>query len=165
MLATMLARMLLVALFLPFSAADKLLNFRGAVGQAREVAPGAIAVLLILAGLGVEILGSLAVLTGIIDRPAGLVMAGYCGVTALMWKQFWKPGDFWTGSDSKGRQLFWDFLKNFALAGGFLMVTLGSNVSTAQDFLKRPLTSSHPYRFQTGPIGVAAKGAWNEQRG
>ena len=32
-------RIVLVLLFLPFSALDKLLNFRGAVAQAREVAP------------------------------------------------------------------------------------------------------------------------------
>ncbi len=29
-------RLLLVMLFLPFSALDKILNFRGAVGQARQ---------------------------------------------------------------------------------------------------------------------------------
>jgi uncharacterized membrane protein YphA (DoxX/SURF4 family) len=34
------------------------------------------------------------VLTGIADRFAAFVLAGYCGVTALLWKQFWKPGDF-----------------------------------------------------------------------
>ena len=113
-------RMLLVLLFLPFSALDKILNFRGAVGQAREIAPGFWATGLILAGMAVEIFGSLGVLTGITDRLAAFVLAGYCGVTALLWKQFWKPGDFWQGGGSKGRQLFWDFLKNFALAGGFL---------------------------------------------
>ena len=34
-------RIVLVLLFLPFSALDKILNFRGAVAQAREVAPNA----------------------------------------------------------------------------------------------------------------------------
>lgn len=100
-------RLLLVLLFLPFSALDKILNFRGAVGQAREaVHATAPATVLILIGLGVEIGMSLCILTGVADRAAAFVLAGYCGVTALLWKQFWVPGDFWAG---KGRALFWDF--------------------------------------------------------
>ena len=117
-LATLAARYLLVMLFFPFSAADKIFNFRGAVAQARQIAPHNFAVILILAGLATEILMPLAILTGIADRAAAFVLAGYCMVTALLWKQFWKPGDFWRAGDSKGRDLFWDFLKNFSLAGG-----------------------------------------------
>ncbi len=100
-LATLATRYLLVMLFFPFSALDKIINFRGAVGQARQIAPGALAVLLILAGLSVEILMPIAILTGTADRAAGLIMAGYCMVTALLWKQFWAPGDFWHAGDSK----------------------------------------------------------------
>ena len=80
---------------------------------------------MILAGIGVEVLMPLAILTGTADRAAGLVMAGYCMVTAIMWKQFWTPGDFWHRGDSKARDLFWDFLKNFSLAGGFLLLAVG----------------------------------------
>ena len=69
------------------------------------------ATLLILAGLFVEIVMPLGILTGTADRLAALVMAGYCMVTALLWKQFWKPGDFWQAGDSRARGLFWDFLK------------------------------------------------------
>lgn len=109
-------RLLLVLLFLPFSALDKIVNFKGAVGQAKQaVHATAPAVVLILLGLTVEIGMSACILTGAFDRAAAFVMAGYCGVTALLWKQFWTPGDFWSGG--KGRELFWDFLKNFALAG------------------------------------------------
>src|SRR6185437_9707669 len=109
-------RIVLVLLFLPFSALDKILNFDGAVRQAREVAPRrSVAVALIVAGLVVEIFMSLGVITGIADRACAFVLAGYCGATALLWKQFWKPGDFWISSTGKGRALFWDFLKNFAL--------------------------------------------------
>jgi putative oxidoreductase len=144
MLAVLATRALLVILFLPFSALDKILNFRGAVGQAREIVPGSLAVILILAGLSVEILMPLAILTGTADRLAGLIMAGYCMVTALLWKQFWQPGDFWQGSDSKGRNLFWDFLKNFSLAGGFLLLVVGSHGGLAA-VMAHPLGSSHPY--------------------
>ena len=141
---TFAVRYLLVMLFFPFSALDKILNFRGAVGQARELAPGGIAVALILAGVSVELLMPLAILTGTADRAAGLVMAGYCMVTALLWKQFWKPGDFWQGGDSKARGLFWDFLKNFSLAGGFLLLVVGAH-GRFGDFLTAPFASSHPY--------------------
>ncbi len=143
-LATLAVRYLLVMLFFPFSALDKILNFRGAVGQAREMFPDGVALALILVGIAVEILMPLAILTGTADRAAGLVMAGYCMVTALLWKQFWKPGDFWQGGDSKGRGLFWDFLKNFSLAGGFLLLVVGAH-ATFGDFLAAPFASSHPY--------------------
>lgn len=139
-------RCLLVVLFLPFSALDKLVDFRGAVAQAKERVPAeGVARLLILAGLGVEILMPLGILTGVADRLAALVMAFYCAVTALLWKQFWTPGDFWRAGESQGRALFWDFLKNFSLAGGFLLIAFGTTAATAGDFIAHPLSSSHPY--------------------
>jgi len=87
----------------------------------------------------------LGILTGIADRFAAFILAGYCGVTALLWKQFWRPGDFWAGSQSAGRALFWDFLKNFALAGGFLLLTFGATQDGVTKFLEHPLASSQPY--------------------
>ena len=117
-LATLAARYLLVMLFFPFSAADKIFNFKAPSPRRARSRRHNFAVILILAGLATEILMPLAILTGIADRAAAFVLAGYCMVTALLWKQFWKPGDFWRAGDSKGRDLFWDFLKNFSLAGG-----------------------------------------------
>ena len=149
-LATLAIRYLLVMLFFPFSALDKLLNFKGAVAQASEIAPSGLAMPLIVIGLGVEIFMPIAILTGTADRAAGLVMAGYCMVTALLWKQFWMPGDFWRAGDSKARGLFWDFLKNFSLAGGFLLLVVGAHGSV-QDFLAAPFASSHPYAQQVAP--------------
>ena len=70
-LAILAVRYLLVMLFFPFSALDKIINFRGAVGQARQIAPEKLAVLLILLGVSVEILMPLAILTGTADRAAG----------------------------------------------------------------------------------------------
>ena len=136
----------LVLLFLPFSALDKILNFRGAVAQAREAAANeAAAVALIIAGLCVEIFMSLGVLTGVADRVCAFVLAGYCGVTALLWKRFWKPGDFWSSATGQGRTLFWDFLKNVALGAGFLLITLGTDAASVGAFFAHPLSSSHPY--------------------
>ena len=139
-------RCLLVILFLPCSALDKVLNFRGAVAQAREqVAAEGAARVLILAGLCVEVAMPLAIVTGVADRLAAFILAGYCGVTALLWKQFWRSGDFWRQGQSEGRMLFWDFLKNFSLAGGLLLITFGTGAATVERFLAHPLASSHPY--------------------
>jgi putative oxidoreductase len=140
------ARALLVMLFLPFSALDKVLNFKAAVGQAEEATSSRVlATVLILAGFCVEALMSLAILTGIADRMAAIVLAGYCGVTALLWKQFWKVPDFRLQGASRGRDTFWDFLKNLALAGGFLALAFGASSTGFQTFLAHPLASSHPY--------------------
>lgn len=136
----------LVMLFFPFSALDKTINFNGAVGQAQEIFhPRGLAVLLILAGLAIEIFMPLGILTGVADRLAALIMAGYCVATAVLFKRFWEPGDFWHRGQSKGRDLFWDFLKNFSLAAGFLLITVGTNGVALPAFLNNPIASSHPY--------------------
>jgi putative oxidoreductase len=148
---TLAVRLLLVLLFLPCSALDKIFNFKGAVAQAKQrVAGDGPAILLIAVGLCVEILMPLGILSGFADRLAAFVMAGYCGVTALLWKQFWTEGDFWSGGQSKGRELFWDFLKNFAMAGGFLLITFGTTAGTAGQFFAHPFSSTHPYASSAG---------------
>lgn len=144
--AALLVRYLLVSLFFPFSALDKILNFRGAVRQAEETAKvHALAVVMILAGLSVEILMPLAILTGRADRLAALIMAAYCVVTAVLWKRWWIPGDFWASGDSRARALFWDFMKNFSLAGGFLLLAVGLHAGDADALVRAPFASSHPY--------------------
>lgn len=144
-------RCLLVGLFLPFSALDKVLNFEQAVGQAWQAVPNrALATTLIVGGFCIEVLMSLAILTGVADRLAALILAGYCLVTALLWKQFWTKPDFRLKGASDGREVFWDFLKNLALAGGFLLLAVGSDASGVQQFLRHPLASSHPYTIVEG---------------
>jgi putative oxidoreductase len=139
-------RCLLIVLFLPFSALDKIINFRSAVAQAQQAAASkAVASALILIGLAVEIFMSLGIVTGVADRLAAFILSGYCVVTALLWKQFWMPGDFWRTGQSQGRDLFWDFLKNFSLAGGFLILAFGTSELTVNRFLAHPFASSHPY--------------------
>jgi putative oxidoreductase len=140
------SRCLLVLLFLPFSALDKVLNFDQAVNQASLAIPHrALARLAIVAGFLIEVVMPLGIITGVADRIAAIVLAGYCAVTALLWKQFWKSDDFRLAGTSRGRDTFWDFLKNLALAGGFLMLTFG-NSAAVDEFLGHPLASSHPYR-------------------
>lgn len=140
------ARCLLLALFLPFSALDKMINFSAAVAQAqRTVAGRPVATLLILAGFCVEVVMSAAILTGVCDRLAAFILAGYCAVTALLWKRFWQAPDFKLRGPSRGRDTFWDFLKNLSVAGGFLLLALGSNAAGVQSFFDHPLASSRPY--------------------
>jgi putative oxidoreductase len=149
---TLAVRCLLVMLFLPFSALDKILDFEAAVGQAREVfKPRALAILVLMCGLAIEVIASLGVVTGVADRLAALVLAAYCAATAVLYKRFWRPGDFWAAGDSKGRSLFWDFLKNFSLGAGFLLIVVGINGSGLGPFLAHPLASSHPYAALAEP--------------
>jgi putative oxidoreductase len=136
----------LVMLFLPFSALDKIFGFDHAVRQAQEVfKPRPIAAVMILLGLFVEIVCTLGVLTGVADRASAFIIAGYCAVTALLYKRFWAQGDFWSDPDGKGRSLFWDFLKNLSLGAGFLLIVVGLDGSGVAPFLAHPFASTHPY--------------------
>ena len=144
--SVLIVRCGLVLLFLPFSALDKLIGFKGAVKQAQQVfTPYPLATIGLLCGLGIEVFGSLGIVTGVADRACAFVMAGYCAATAALYKRFWAEGDFWAGPDSKGRGLFWDFLKNLSLGAGFLLVVVGAAGEGLQPFLAHPFASSHPY--------------------
>ena len=151
-IVALIVRYVLVILFLPFSALDKVVGFEGAVKQAQEVfKPRPLAVAVLMCGLAIEVIMSLGVVTGVADRMAGLVMAAYCAATAVLYKRFWASGDFWSAGDSKGRSLFWDFLKNLSLGAGFLLIVIGTNGSGLRPFLAHPLASSHPYASSTVP--------------
>jgi putative oxidoreductase len=145
-LAEFVVRAGLVILFLPFSALDKIFGFRQAIGQAQEVFRSyALAAVVLLCGLAIEIFCSFGIMTGVADRACALILAGYCAATAVLYKRFWSPGDFWSDAVGRGRALFWDFLKNFSLGAGFLLIVVGSDGSGLRPFLHSPLSSSHPY--------------------
>ncbi len=145
-IVALIVRYGIVMLFLPFSALDKVLNFRGAVSQAQEVFnPRPLATVVLMCGLCVEVFGSLGVVTGIADRFCALLIASYCAATAVLYKRFWTPGDFWAAGDSKARSLFWDFLKNLSLGAGFLLLVIGTDGSGLRPFLAHPLASTNPY--------------------
>jgi putative oxidoreductase len=135
-------------LFLPFSALDKVLDFRGAAARAQEAVQNkAAATILMLVGLFVEVFMSAGVVCGIADRACAFVLAGYCAVTAVVWKQFRRPVGFRSSSDGKARALFWNFWKNLALAAGFLLIVFGTDASSIAQFLAHPTIESHPYRL------------------
>jgi putative oxidoreductase len=153
-----ISRCLLVLLFLPFSALDKVLNFGEAETQASIAFHNrTLSRLAILSGFCIEVFMSLGIVSGIADRAAALVLAAYCAATALLWKQFWKSGDFRLRGPSRGRDTFWDFLKNFALAGGFLSLTFAGHAAGVGDFLHHPFDSSHPYRTLASAEPVAVR--------
>jgi putative oxidoreductase len=136
----------MVMLFFPFSALDKIFGFDHAVRQAQTMfMPRPIAIAMIVMGLLVEIICTLCVVTGIADRACAFVIAGYCAATAVLYKQFWAQGDFWSDPDGRGRTLLWDFLKNLSLGAGFLLIVIGADGTQFAPFLQAPFTSSHPY--------------------
>ena len=63
----------------------------------------------------------------------------------MLYKQFWKPGDFFADPGGKARTLFWDFLKNLSLGAGFLLLIVGTDGSGLKPFLAAPFASSLPY--------------------
>ena len=153
-----LIRVSLVALFLPFSALDKVLNPGAAVKQAESaVRSPTLGWMLIGTGTFIEVVMSAAIITGFFDRLAAVILAGYCAVTALLWKQFWKTDDFRLKGPSKGRDVFWDFLKNFAVAGGFLILATSGSAYGVRHLLLHPLSSTHPYG--TVPLALHALSA------
>jgi Predicted membrane protein len=119
----LLARVCLVVLF-PFSALDKIVNWQSALSQANSsFLPGG-PVLLVLAMI-VEIVTPICIVSGWQDRPAAFVLAGFCVVTAILYHRFWAYPRFFSPG-SEGQPHLWDFLKNFGLAGGLLLIVLGS---------------------------------------
>ncbi len=122
--AFLVARVLLVAMF-PFSALDKVLHWDAALAQARSsVLPDPRA--LLVAAMLVEVVAPICVVVGWHAEAAALVLAVFCMATALLYHPFWRSGDFWARGESIDRGHFWDFTKNFGLAGGLLLVALGA---------------------------------------
>ncbi len=141
-------RVLLVILF-PFSALDKILDWDGALKQAKSsFLPGG-PVLLVL-GIIVELAAPVCIVIGWHDRLAAFLLAGFCAVTALLYHNFWAYPDFWAKGDSRARSHFWDFLKNFGLVGGLALVVLAGDLAPLSYVVSHPLSSSYAY-----PTGAA----------
>ena len=139
----LLARILLVILF-PFSALDKILGWNAAVKQANSsFLPGGAALLVI--AIIVELMMPICIVLAWHDRMAAFVLAGFCVLTALLYHEFWRYGDFWARGESQGRNHFWDFLKNFGLVGGLLMVVFGTHLAPLNAFVSHPLSSTRVY--------------------
>lgn len=123
-----IARLCLVLIF-PFSALDKIFNHQSAMAQAGHgliALPDSMAVLLLVLGGTLEVLGPVCILFDFYRRQAALLFAFYVVVTAVLFHNFWSfpfNGDQWN-------QNFWPFLKNFGLAGGFLYIAADARMAS-----------------------------------
>ncbi len=130
-----LARLSLVAMF-PFSAIDKLWHRKSALAQTEAAGlPGG--PVLLAAAIGVEAITPICIVLGWYDRPAAVLLAGFCVVTAFLYHPFWAYGDFFSPSeDSQARDHFWQFLKNFGLVGGLLLVMFAGQLTPPAQALR-----------------------------
>lgn len=136
----LLARICLVVLF-PFSALDKIVYWRDALKQAESsFVPGG--PVLVVIAIVIELVTPACIVLGWHDRLAAFVLAGFCVVTAVLYHPFWSFADFWTPGDSKGRRHFWDFLKNFGLAGGLLLLVIMVGFAPVTRVIGQPLSST-----------------------
>ena len=140
-LLPILARVCLVLMF-PFSAYDKIVHWDEAMAQART-SPIPDSAALLIAAIFVEFITPICIVLGWHDRFAAFILAGFCVITALLYHPFWKFPDFWS-REGEGRSHFWDFLKNFGLVGGLLLLVIGGNFASASYVLTHPL-SAVPY--------------------
>ncbi len=145
-------RSILVALFL-LSALYVAVDFKGTVAHVMSInVPDGVASPMVGSALMLKILASLAFITGIADRLGALALAGFCLITALLYKKFWSVGDFAFNADSKAMPVFWEFLKNLSLAVAFLLIAFGSDVRELREglsaFVENPLSSTHPYDWR-----------------
>ncbi|OBZ96773.1 membrane protein [Pararhizobium polonicum] len=111
---TLVARILLSILFI-VAGYGKLTAFSGTAGYFGSMG---LPLPMVTAALvtAVELLGGLAVLLGLFTRPAAYILAVFCIATAFI-----GHGDFSVAGNSI------NFMKNFGLAGGFLLLaTLGA---------------------------------------
>lgn len=150
-LVPIVIRIFLVVLF-PFSALDKIFDWNGALMQAKSsFLPTSTAPMLLVLATIVELVTPFCIVLGWHDRLAAFVLAGFCVVSALLYHNFWHYQDFWIKGDSTARSHFWDFLKNFGLVGGLLLVTFGTTLAPVDAVARHPLSSTPVYRIGGAP--------------
>jgi putative oxidoreductase len=128
-----IARLCLVLLY-PFSALQKIFDPHAAMAQATHgwipLQPAPAALLLVLGGM-LEAIGPVCILLNFYRRQAALLFIFYVIVTAVLFHNFWSfsfNGDEWN-------QNFWEFLKNFGLAGGFVYIAADAKMQSLRDAL------------------------------
>jgi putative oxidoreductase len=133
----LIARLCLVVMF-PFSAADKIWHWKASLAQTEQAhLPGGR--LMLLAAIAIEGLTPICIVTGFLDRPAAALLALFCVVTAFLYHPFWTYPDLLApGAASQGRDHFWQFVKNFGLVGGLLLVIFAGSLQTPAQVLSHP---------------------------
>ena len=146
--APLLLRISLVVLF-PFSALDKVVNWQSAMDQAGRTR---LAPFMLVVAILVEALTPLCIVTGWHDRAAAFLLVGFCAVTAVLYHQFWRFPDFWRFKEGKGLAHFWDFLKNFGLAGGLGLIVLAPHTGSVSDAFQHLWASSYVTGERAGTV-------------
>ena len=134
----LLAKICLVCMF-PLSAYDKVVHWDEALAQAAS-GPLPFPALLLMLGILVETMTPVMIVIGWYDRAGAFLLAGFCGVTAVLFHRFWEFPGFWS-RDGEGRAHFWDFFKNFGLVGGLLLVVIGGGYAPASQVAHHPFSS------------------------
>ncbi len=150
----LIARICLVAMF-PFSAIDKIWHWRNSLAQTDSAGlPGGRAMLVM--AILVEGITPFCIICGIWDRPAAVLLAGFCFVTAFLYHPFWAGPDFFSPrDDSVAREHFWQFLKNFGLVGGLLLVVFAGSLVSVGDAARPSHWSSLFPAPSSAPVGRA----------
>lgn len=108
---SLLGRILLSAIFI-MGGFNKLMNPAGTAGYMKTaLVPLPSPELLVWGVIGLELLGGLAILFGVLSRSAALALAGFTLVAAVLFH--WKPGD-------QVQHIM--FMKNLAIAGGLMLL-------------------------------------------
>jgi putative oxidoreductase len=110
-----------------------------------------------VAAILVEGVTPICIVLGVFDRPAAFLLAGFCVVTAFLYHPFWAYKDFFSPSDdSVAREHFWQFVKNFGLVGGLLLVMFAGTLSPAPSVLKPASWSSRSGASAPAPASYSA---------
>ncbi len=135
------ARICLVAMF-PFSALDKVWHWKNSLAQTEQShIPGG--KIMLVAAILVEGITPFCIVFGVFDRFAAFLLAGFCFVTAFLYHPFWASTDFFSANDdSKGREHFWQFTKNFCIIGGLMLVMFAGSLAPPAQVLTHPFSSS-----------------------
>ena len=137
----LLSRLSLVAMF-PLSALDKIWHWQASLAQTRSSGLPGGKVMLIMAIL-IEAVTPLLIVLGQWDRAAALLLAGFCVVTAILYHPFWSHPDFWSDDPaSVAREHFWQFVKNFGLVGGLLLVVFAGTLADPRTVIAHPFSST-----------------------
>lgn len=137
----LIARICLVVMF-PFSALEKIFDWRTSLEQANSSwVPGG-PVLLVFAII-IEAVTPICIVAGWHDRAAAFVLAGFCVVTAILYHPFWAYPHLLSDPKSAAREHFWQFTKNFGLVGGLLLVVFAGTLAEPQHVVTHPLSSSY----------------------
>ena len=118
----LLARLLLAGIFV-LEGWGKIAGYAGVQQyMAAHGVPGALLPLVILTELG----GGLCIAVGLFTRYAAIALAGFCGLTAIFFH-----------ADLANPDQFINFLKNLAMAGGFLALTAFGPGAWSVDAVRR----------------------------